>query len=99
ARLFVTEAVREPVAEKGIRFVRRHDWQGHHYFLVNRSDRPVDDWVTLGTPAASAVLFDPLSADKGRKAAVIHPPGERAMLYLQLQPGESRILRTFARRD
>jgi hypothetical protein len=99
ATLSATGAAREPVAETGVRFVRRRHPQGCYYFLVNRGERAVDGWVSLGTPAASAVLFDPLSEKRGAKAAVRPAPGGRPSVYLQLQPGESRILRTFTAAD
>ncbi|HEY1377915.1 MAG TPA: glycosyl hydrolase, partial [Gemmataceae bacterium] len=88
--------VREPMADAGLRFVRRTHPGGHHYFLVNRGDKAVDGWVSLGTPARSAVLLDPLAADRAGVAAFRRAPGGAAEVYLQLDPGESRVLRTFA---
>jgi hypothetical protein len=87
--------LREPVADLGIRFVRRTHPGGHHYFLVNRGDKPVDGWVSLGTPAKSAVLIDPLSDERGQSLALRRPNDGPTSVYLQLQPGESRIVRTF----
>ncbi len=55
------QVMREPMTDQGLRFVRRvHPYGGYHYFVVNGGERPVDGWVTLGTPVTSAVLFDPL---------------------------------------
>ena len=55
--------------------------------------------MALGTPARSAVLLDPLAADRAGVAAVRRGPGGAAEVYLQLGPGESRVLRTFATDD
>jgi hypothetical protein len=97
ALLRAAGVAREPVADVGVRFVRRTHAGGYHYFLVNRGEKPVDGWVSLGTPAQSAVLFDPLADDRVGRAAITHTDAG-ARIYLQLQPGESRVLRTFTNR-
>lgn len=86
---------REPSVDIGIRFVRRTHSEGHHYFLVNRSEDPVDGWVELGTPAKSAVILDPRFEDRIGVAALRRGEDGFTEVYLQLQPGESCILRTF----
>ena len=83
---------REPMADAGVRFVRRVHPRGAEYFLVNRGAAPVDGWVKLGTAARSALLLDPRSADRVGVAAL----NAASEVYLQLQPGESAVLRTFA---
>jgi hypothetical protein len=87
---------REPSVDIGIRFVRRTHSEGHHYFLVNRSKSPVDGWVTLGSPARSAVILDPRFENRVGIAALRRGEDGSTQVYLQLQPGESCILRTFA---
>jgi hypothetical protein len=86
---------REPSVDVGIRFVRRIHSQGCHYFLVNRSERPVDSWVTLGSPARSAVILDPRFESRVGVVALRRGEDGSTQVYLQLQPGESCILRTF----
>jgi hypothetical protein len=80
----------------GVRFVRRTHTGGYSFFLVNRSDRPVDRWVQLGTLAKSGVFLDPLNPARFGKAALqVVGPGVPSMeLYLQLEPGHSIVLRT-----
>ncbi|WP_438481389.1 glycosyl hydrolase [Oleiharenicola lentus] len=84
---------RERATDSGISFIRRVTDVGHDYFFTNLSDRTVDRWVTLGVPARSAALLDPLSGNVG-----VVPLGSAengcAQVYLQLAPGESLILRT-----
>jgi len=41
---------REPMADNGLWFVRRTSATGLNYFLANRGDKPVDQWITLGVP-------------------------------------------------
>jgi hypothetical protein len=87
---------REPSVDVGIRFVRRTHPQGYCYFLVNRKERPLDGWVTLGSPARSAVILDPRFESRVGVAALRRGEDGSTQVYLQLQPGESCILRTFA---
>jgi hypothetical protein len=85
---------REPCVDFGLRFVRRAHSGGYHYFLANRSEKAVDGWVPLGTRAESAILLDPRFADRTGRAALDNKNGA-TRVYLQLQPGESIVLRTF----
>lgn len=85
---------REPMADAGLRFVRRSRPDGDDYFVVNRGDRAVDGWVALATPARRAVLLDP-RFDSAVGAAALRPARSAVEVYLQLRPGESRVLRTY----
>lgn len=85
---------RETMADVGIQFVRRSFDGGHHYFIVNGSDQPFDGWLPIAVHAESVVLLDPLYADRTGEARVRIAEGQ-TQAYLQLGPGESRILRAF----
>jgi hypothetical protein len=87
---------REPSVDMGIDFVRRAHSEGYHYFLVNHSERSVDDWVTLGLWARSAVIMDPRFENRVGRAELKQRGDGLTQVYLQLQPGESCILRTFS---
>ncbi len=84
----------EPMAGHGLRFVRRSHAEGHHYFVVHTGDRPLDEWVPLATPAASVRLLDPRFPERTGFTGV-RPDDGRATVRLQLEPGETRILRTY----
>jgi hypothetical protein len=84
---------REPMAELGLRFVRRQRADGWDYFIANRGERPLDGWVRLGTPASWAILMDPAFDDRVG-AASVRRDASGAEVYLQLERGESVILRT-----
>jgi len=86
---------REPCVDIGIRFVRRSHPQGCHYFFANRGKQPVDGWLTLGSQAQSAVILDPRFENRIGLAALRESADGSTQVYLQLQPGESCILRTF----
>ena len=93
AELDYRGATCEPAAAAGLGFVRRAHDTGHDYFFANLTAQSFDGWLTLGTAVRAAVLTDPLTGRSGRAAlrAVTTPE-----VYLQLAPGESLLLRTFA---
>ena len=78
----------------GLQFIRRRLGGDHVYFVANLSGKPVTTWVRLARPAASALLMDPLTGAFGLAAA--RPNGGTTEIFVQLQPGESRFVRTGA---
>lgn len=79
------DVLREPIAEAGLRFVRRRHDNGHHYFIVNRGAKAAFVPSRLATGNASATVLDPW-----------HPERPALLLgYLKLEPGQSTIVRTF----
>jgi alpha-L-rhamnosidase len=87
----------EPCVEAGLRFIRRRYSDGFIYFLANRSELTVDKTLTLQTPVMSAVIFDPRFESRvGSAQSFIGGEGPfEGRVHLQLQPGESCIVRTF----
>jgi hypothetical protein len=85
------------VADWGGRLLRRKHDNGRIYFFAMLQNNPVDGWVTLGTTAESAVFYDPLTGRKGK--ARIRARNGKTEVYLQLRPGESILLKTFADRN
>ncbi|SMO48921.1 glycosyl hydrolase [Fodinibius sediminis] len=84
---------REEMVDHDLEFLRRSDGESHTYFIANRGDEAIHEWVPIGVPAESAVLFDPMSRAKG--FAKIRTSGQKGPeVYLQLEAGESVILRT-----
>ncbi len=73
--------------------VRRKHENGHIYFLTMLRNNPVDGWVGLGVDAESALFFDPMSGKVGE--AKLRDNYNKKEVYLQLDPGESIILKTF----
>jgi len=69
---------------------------GRAYFIANRGSAPVDGWTPLAAPMKSAVFLDPMT---GRSGIATVSPGKPSRVYLQLQPGESIIMRTFETAD
>ncbi|RYD67200.1 MAG: glycoside hydrolase, partial [Verrucomicrobiaceae bacterium] len=85
-------ACEESLSKLGIRFVRRALDDGHAYFLVNSSGRPVDSKIKLARAHQSAVLLDPMT---GKSGVANTQDGIR----LVLAPGESRIVRAFSNKQ
>lgn len=85
--------VREPLADTGLEFTRRATDTGHDYFIANLTARKHDGWIALGRPARAVLIFDPLTGHRGL-AASREAPGGVTEVYLQLEPGESLIIRT-----
>jgi hypothetical protein len=87
----------EHLMEAGIRFVRRKYTDGFIYFLANRGEGPVDKEITFQTPVMSAIVFDPRFESRiGLAQSFFGREGSlESRVHLQLQPGESCIVRTF----
>ncbi len=83
---------REALTDYGVKLVRRKNNDGWTYFIINQTDDRLDRWVPLSVEAASVVLFDPLHRRRGLAAVRPGAPG-RTRVYLQLDPGESLVLR------
>ncbi|MDX2031853.1 MAG: glycosyl hydrolase [Blastocatellia bacterium] len=86
---------REPMAAQGLQFLRRTESAGPVYFVVNSSSQTIDGWVGLRTNAKSVAIFDPMRETKGL-AALRRSAVGASEVYLQLAPGESRVLKTFS---
>lgn len=93
--LAIIGVAREPLVDTaGIEFIRRSHQEGYHYFITNLGKEHLDGWVTLAVKAKSVVIFDPLLSTCGL-ADVRQTKNDAAEIYLQLEPGQSCILRTF----
>jgi hypothetical protein len=85
---------RDPLAEQqGLQVIRRRSAAGRHYFVV--ASQPVSGWVPLAGHPASVALLDPLTGQAG--LARLRLVGGRAEARMQLDSGQSMIVRTFDR--
>jgi hypothetical protein len=85
---------RETMADDGVLCIRRTRHDGHDYFIVNTGTAPIEKWFTLSRGGLSAVLLDPLRADRMGVAATRNQEAGLCV-YLQMEPGQSYILRTY----
>lgn len=88
-----SNSLREGMVDLGLEFIRRVLPDGGKvYFIANRSDKAVDGWVPLAAGTGSALLFDPMTGDRG--VGVTSDPSDGARrVYLQMEPGESILVR------
>jgi hypothetical protein len=85
---------KEYLTDRGLQVVRRRYGQSKIYFIVNRGDAAIDGWIPIQAEAKSVAVFNPVSGEKGIAATRIAKEGNNE-IYLQLQPDESCILKTF----
>ncbi len=83
---------RESIVDNGVEFIRRRDDSGYLYFLANLGQERLDQWVRLPIHIASAAIFNPV--DNRHGLAYLKPSNDHeSQVYLQLEPGESLLLR------
>jgi len=81
----------------GARMLRRRHADGYHYFIALLQNKTIDGWVKLATEAESAMIFDPLTGEKGK--ANIRKNNRQTEIYLQIEPGQSLIVKTFRKKN
>lgn len=84
---------REPMTDRGLEFIRRAHEDGTTYFVANWSDEALDGWVPLASSGASAALYDAMTGESGY--ARLRHTDQGVEVYLQMQPGETRIVRLY----
>ena len=82
----------------GVQCLRRRAGEGHTHFFIHEGTEALDGWIELATPFQSAVWMDAMTGETGI-AAVRHSEVQPSQVYVQLLPGASLFLRTFARTD
>jgi hypothetical protein len=97
AALNEAKVLRETMTDSGLVFIRRTEAGRRHYFITNRSGKVFDGWLPIATPAKSAVILDPMTGRSG--IATMRNADSQAQVYVQLQPGESLILRMLAEEE
>jgi len=84
---------REALVDRtGLHFSRRAISGGRYYFLVNRGSDRIEGWTPLAMRAQTAALMEPMTGRTG-VAASRSGSGGGSEVYLQLEPGQSVIVR------
>jgi hypothetical protein len=86
---------KESMIIRGLQFVRRKNPDGYTYFINNRTESPVNDWIPLNRKAAMAAIFDPMFGKSGAAQYRTVNSNQLIEVFLQLQPFESVIVQTF----
>lgn len=89
---------REPMITLGLDYVRRQFEGAPLYFIVNAGAERIERWVPLTKRAQAAVLFDPMTGRSGVAATRASASSDEGAteVFLQLEPHQSVIVRTFA---
>ena len=82
------------MTEKGLQFNRRKNADGSSfYFIANRANKKIAEWITLQTKANGLSLYNPMTAQSG--VPQFRKNGEGFIeVYLQLNTDESYIIQT-----
>ncbi|WP_207422286.1 glycosyl hydrolase [Desertivirga brevis] len=83
----------ESMVHQGLQFIRRKNNGAYYYFILNSGNKEINEWVPVGTSAASVAMFNPMT-EKSGYAAIRRSSGNTTEVYLQLAKGESCILET-----
>jgi hypothetical protein len=88
---------KETMVEKGLQFNRRKNADGSNvYFVANRSNAKVDEWITFDTKANGAALYNPMNGNSGTAKYRKNADG-LIEVYMQLNTDESYIVHTSAK--
>ena len=87
---FLLVCAPEPMRSLGLRFIRRSNDSGYHYFIANLTGNDVTAWVPLRVSFTDAALFNPLDGSISRAEQ-----NEQGEIYLSLKSGQSIIVQTF----
>ncbi|HET6995112.1 MAG TPA: glycosyl hydrolase, partial [Chitinophagaceae bacterium] len=95
--LLMLGSARHSDANTGLSILHRVNNDGQVYFVNNRSDKAIDQWVKFqGTGKVPAALFDPMTGHYGMAKSRYDNQGNLD-IWLQLQPYESIIIQTFVK--
>ncbi len=84
----------ETLVDKGLHFIRRNHDDGKVYYIVNRGEKYISEWVPLQTDLVSTVLFNPMSGQTGVAFTRVNEKGQNEV-FLQLMPGEACLLKLY----
>ena len=87
---------KEAMVKKSLQFVRRKNADGFTYFINNRTDKPVNEWILLNKKFTSVALFDAMSGKNGLAQIRKIDTTGGFEIFIQLQPFESVIVQTFS---
>ncbi len=85
---------RESMFDQGLQCIRRVDGNTVTYFIANRGGENINQMVKLESKIGSAVLYNPMNGNYGK--AETKSSGEAGEVYMQLRPGESRLVQIFS---
>lgn len=98
--LAATGVHNEPMKSQfGLQCIRRTNDSGYHYFISCLQGKNIDGWIPLSIKAQSIQIFNPLNGESGKALVRYNPATKRSEVRLQLQSGESCILKTYSSKE
>ncbi len=92
--LNATSIRREGMVGKDLQFARRKNADGSEfYFIANRSEHRINEWISLQTKANGVSLYNPMTGEAG-VAQFRNTNKDFMEVLLQLNPDESIIVQT-----
>ncbi len=89
--IFNTICAPEPMRRQlGLRYIRRSNPTGYHYFISNLTPNDIEGFTGLTVGFVSAAIFNPV--DGSIRQALVNDNNE---VYINLHSGESLILQTY----
>jgi len=88
------KARQEKPGDQPVYLLRRKTTEGHTYFVNNRTENKIEEWIHLQDKAASAALFDAMNGDKGI-AKIRSGKNGGIDVLVQLEPHASIIIQTY----
>ncbi|MDP4174660.1 MAG: glycosyl hydrolase [Bacteroidota bacterium] len=79
-------------ADLNIGFIRRKIEGGKYYFLANQTSQRLNNWVKLDGDYKTVIIYDPFSGNSALAKLKNNFDGS-TLVYLQLDPGKSLILK------
>ncbi len=76
-------------------FVRRKNTDGYTYFINNRTNKPVNEWITINKKASSVAMFDATTGKSGLANWRTNSRTGFVEVMAQLQPSDAIVLQTF----
>lgn len=85
----------EPLVTTGLKFIRRKTVDAVYYFIVNHTEKDIDEHLGLTAQGKSVLLMDPLNGGTGK--IPFNREGGKTKVRLQLKSGQSIIVKVSAR--
>lgn len=87
----------EQLIKTGLKFIRRKLSHGRYYFLVNHTDKVIDEWVPVNYGGNNVVIMDAQDGSYGLAQTAIK--GKKTTVRIYLEPGETVFLKTTEQPD
>jgi hypothetical protein len=82
----------EKLIETGLKFIRRKVGNGRYYFLVNHTDKVIDQSIPVNYGSAQVTIMDAQSGNYGLAQTAVKD--QQTSVRVHLEPGETLFLKT-----